>query len=407
MFETSPIVGLEIGTSKVVAAVGQLNQAGALNIIGVGQAVSRGVRKGEIFNCGVAEEDIRIAIDEAEKMADVEITSVYLGVSGAHIRSLNNRGVHQVVSTDRSITPEDRDDVLKNAKAINLPPDQALVHDMRQHFVVDGQGQITDPVGMLGKMLCLDVHAVYGDYNRLNYPINIVKKLQLEVDLVAFNGLAASLAMLTNEQKDIGALVLDIGAGTCDFAVYCHGKIKHTGVIALGGDHITNDLVSALKVPSGLAEDLKLQHGSAILDERDKGQTVSIPSSNGTPDKTVNLEHLRKVMSLRVEEMLTLVYRALDKEGMLDYIQAGVVICGGCARIPNIQKLARSIFNHLPVTVDQPSCLTGLHSSINQPEFSTALGLVKFGSLHHRKKTGGFLPKILGRGISNLWRKQA
>jgi cell division protein FtsA len=242
MFDPSSIiVGLEIGTSKVCAVVGELNAEGALNIVGLGQARSRGVRKGEIADVPAAEEDVRHAIVEAEQMADVEIRSVYLAVTGGHLRGFNNRGVHPVVSSDREISEEDVQDVIKNAKTINLPAQNHVIHAIRQHFFVDGQDGITNPIGMLGARVEVEVHVVHGNLNRLQNAIRTVKGLQLEVDDIVFSGLASSLALLTNEQKELGSLVIDIGGGTTEYVVCANGIIKHTGVLAVGGDHISND----------------------------------------------------------------------------------------------------------------------------------------------------------------------
>src|SRR3989449_247444 len=217
--QSSVIVGLEVGTSKICAIVGEVNDARALSIIGVGQCRSRGVRKGEIVDPALAGEDIRNAVVEAEQMADVEVRSVYLGVSGGHLRGFNNRGVHPVVSADREITREDVEDVIKNAKAINLPAANYVLHAIRQHFLVDGQDGISDPVGMLGARVEVDMHVVHGSFNRLQNPIRVVKGLQLDVEAIVFNGLASSLALLTNEQKEMGALVIDLGAGATEYAV--------------------------------------------------------------------------------------------------------------------------------------------------------------------------------------------
>src|SRR3984957_11928312 len=313
MFDpASLIVGLEIGTSKIVAVVGEVNSSGALNLIGLGQARSRGVRKGEIRNVSATEEDVRDAIVEAEQMADVEIRSVYLGVTGGHIRGFNNRGVHPVVSSDREIMQEDVQDVIKNAKAINLPAENHVLHAIRQHFHVDGHDGIVDPVGMFGARVEVDMHVIHGNFNRLQTPIRVVKGLQLEVEAIVFTGLAASLALLTNEQKEMGALVIDIGGGATNYGVYANGIVKHTGVLAVGGDHVSNDLAYGLKVPLGRAEQLKLEHGAALLDDAAKGQTVTCPSELGLPTKTVNLEHLRRIMSLRLEETFTLIERELS-----------------------------------------------------------------------------------------------
>jgi len=396
MFDPSSIiVGLEIGTSKVCAVVGELNQAGALNIIGIGQAKSRGVRKGEIADFSLAEDDVRNAIVEAEQMSNAEIRSVYLGVTGNHLRGFNNRGVHPVVSADREIAEEDVLDVIKNAKAINLPAENHVIHAVRQHFLVDGQDGISNPVGMLGAKVEVDVHVVHGNFNRLQNPIRVVKGLQLEVEAIVFNGMASALALLTNEQKELGALVLDIGGGTTEYIVYADGIVKHTGVLAVGGDHISNDLAYGLKVPLGRAEQLKMEHGSALLDESVKGQTVEISSEHGLTNKTVNLEHLRRIMSLRVEEMLQLIEHELNHEGLLNYLRAGVFICGGGSRIGQVQVLAEKVF-HLPATLGKANSINGLKSALDQPEFATAIGLVKFGSFQQKRKiAGGFLTEGL------------
>src|SRR5439155_2177172 len=304
MFDPSSIiVGLEVGTSKVCAVVGELTPEGALNIVGLGQARSRGVRKGEVADAPTAEEDVRHAIVEAEQMADVEIRSVYLGVTGGHLRGFNNRGVHPVVSADREITDEDVQDVIKNAKAINLPAENHVVHVIRQHFRVDGQDGIQNPVGMLGAKVEVDVHVVHGSFNRLQNPIRAVKSLQLEVEDIVFNGLASSLALLSNEQKELGALVIDIGGGTTEYVACADGIVKHTGLLAVGGDHVSNDLAYGLKVPLGRAEQLKIEHGSALADDTLKGQTVALANRHGLPERSINLDHLRRILSLRVEEI--------------------------------------------------------------------------------------------------------
>src|SRR5438128_8086762 len=279
MFDPSSIiVGLEIGTSKVCAVVGELGADNGLNIVGLGQARSRGVRKGEIADAPMAEEDVRSAIVEAEQMADVEIRSLYLGVTGGHLRGFNNRGVHPVASADREICEDDVQDVIKNAKTINLPAQNHVIHAIRQHFLVDGQNGITNHVGMLGARVEVDVHVVHGNLNRLQNAIRTVKGLQLEVDDIVFNGLASSLALLSNEQKELGSLVIDIGGGTTEYVVYSNGIIKHTGVLAVGGDHISNDLAYGLKVPLSRAEQLKLEHGSSLVEDSIKGETITLSS---------------------------------------------------------------------------------------------------------------------------------
>jgi cell division protein FtsA len=386
MFDSSPIiVGLEIGTSKICAVVGEINDAGAPHIIGVGQAKSRGVRKGEIVDTSLAEEDVRNAIVDAENMADVEVSSVFLGVTGSHIKGLDNRGVHNVLSPNRDVSEDDVQDVIKNAKAINLPVGNHVVHPVRQHFIVDGQGDIADPIGMLGTRLEVDLHVIHGNFNRLQNPIRLVKGLQLEVETIAFNGLASALALLNHEQKELGALVIDMGAGSTEYILYANGIIKHSGVLAVGGDHITNDLAIGLKLPLSRAEQLKMGHGRALVDDSIKSQTITLISDTGLPEKPVNLEHLRKIMNLRLEETFELIQRNLAEANLLHMVRSGVFICGGCARIPEIQQLAERIFA-MPACLGKSGAMNGNKSALDQPEFATGIGLVKYGAMQVKQR---------------------
>jgi len=398
MFDDSNIiVGLEIGTSKICVVVGEQSADGTLNIVGLGQARTLGVRKGEIVDAAQAEECVRNAIVEAEQKADVEIRSVYLGVTGGHIRGFNNRGVHPVVSADREISEDDVQDVIKNAKAINLPAENTIIHAVRQHFLVDGHGGVTDPVGMLGARMEVDMHVVHGHTNRLQNSIRLVKGLQLEVEEIVFNGLASSLALLTSEQKELGALVIDIGGGTTDYVVYVDGVIKHTGVLAVGGDHVSNDLGHGLKVQLSRAEKLKIDYGCALVDEAMKGRTATISNEHGLMEKTVNIEHLQRIMSLRLEEIFQIIASDLEQAGLTDYLRAGVFLCGGSARVPQIAKLAEPVLQ-MPVYLGQTNSISGLKSALDQPEFVNAIGLAKFGSLKTRKRAG---KSSLAQGIKS------
>jgi cell division protein FtsA len=389
MFDrSSTLVGLDIGTSKVCAVVGEINSSGALSIVGLGQARSRGVRKGEIVDLNLAKEDIRNAIVEAEQMADTEIRSVYLGVTGGHVRGFNNRGFHPVASHDREIVEEDVEDAIKNAKTINLPSENRIVHVVRQHFIVDGQEGILNPVGMSGGRVEVDVHVVHGLFNRLQNPITAVKSLQLEVEDIVFSGIASALALLTTEQKELGALVIDIGSGVSEYVVYTRGVIKHTGVLAVGGDHISNDLAYGLKVPLGRAEQLKLDYGAAQLDDRTKGQSVAIANDLGIHEKNISVDHLRRIMSARLEETFEIIAQKLEEADVLNQIREGVFLCGGCARIPDIQKLARQVFG-LPVFLGRTNSVSGLKSALDQPEFAAGIGLVRYGSFDLKKRALG------------------
>ena len=372
------IVGLEIGTSKVCVAVGEVSENQVVNIIGLGQAKSRGVRKGEIIDVALAEEDVRNAIVEAEQVADVEIRSVFLGVTGSHVRGFNNTGVHPVVSADREITSADIQDVIKNAKAINLPTDHSVVHVIRQHFRVDGQDGVLNPEGMLGAKVEVDVHVVSGRYNRLQNPIRLVNGLHLEVDNISSSALASSLAVLNTEQKELGTLVIDLGAGVTEYAVYSAGVIKHTGVLAVGGDHVSNDLAYGLKVPLARAEQLKIDHGSAVIDPEAGDREIDLSDDSLIPGRQVNLGHMQKIMSMRLQETFELIARDIGQAGLIEYLRAGVVLCGGGARIPHITRLARDVFN-LPVAIGRASTVSGIKNALDEPEFATSVGLIKFG----------------------------
>lgn len=379
------LVGLEIGTSKVCAMVGEVNSEGALTIIGIGQAPSRGVRKAEIVEPNLAEEDVRHALAEAEQSADVEIRSVYLGVSGGHVIGFNNRGVQPIVSRDREISDDDVHDVIRNAKAINIPADHYVVHAIRQHFSVDDQEEIRDPVGMIGSRLEVEMHVIHGRTNRFQNAIRLVKGMHLEVEDIVFNGLASSLGILTGEQKELGSLVIDLGAGTTEFVVYSRGVVKHTGVLAVGGDHVSQDLALGLKIPQGRAEKLKFEHGDAILDDTSRGVSFTPENELGLPEKPVNIEHLRCVMSLRLQETFEIIREEIEEAGWLNHLRAGVFLCGGGARVPRILELAERVFE-LPAFFGHARGISGLASALDQPEFASAIGLVKFGAGQQRKK---------------------
>jgi len=406
MFDDPNIIaGLEIGTSKICVVVGEQSPDGALNIIGLGQARSRGVRKSEIIDPAQVEEDLRAAMFEAEQMADVEIRSVYLGVSGGHIRGFNNRGVHPVVSADREISPDDVEDVVKNAKAINLPAEDTVIHAMRRHFSVDGQEGVTNPVGLVGARLAVDMHVIHGHVNRLQNAIRLVRATSLEVDDVVFNGIAASLALLTGEQKELGALVIDLGGGTTEYVVYSNGVIRHSGVLAVGGDHVSNDLAYGLKVPLSRAEKLKIEYGAALVSDAARGQTISLTNELGLEFKRINHEHLQRIMALRLEEIFELIAQDLERAGLVEYLRAGVLLCGGGARVPGLVKLAENIFQ-MNVTAGHAVAISGLTAALDQPEFAAAIGLVKFGSLKARRHAGrSFLPRGLKDAFGKLMQR--
>ncbi len=408
MFDAANIiVGLEVGTSKICAVVGEITEGGPPNITGVGQCRSRGVRKGEIVDVRQAEEDIREALSQAEEMANVAIRDVYLGVSGGHLGGFNNHGSHQVPSIDRDITDDDVEHVIQNAKVANLGADRYAIHVNRHHFTVNGQDEISDPVGMVGQSLEVDVHITYGNFNRLQNPVRVLKGLQLEVDGIVFNGLASALALLTPEQKQHGALVLDIGGGTTDYVVFQNGLLRHTGVLAVGGDHLTNDLAYFFKLPLGVAEKLKIEHGGALMDDTVKGRSLTLGGEHGLSEKTINLEHLRRIMAERVDETLRLIEEELEDKGVLSFIRSGVVLAGGGANVPGLPRAVENIFQ-VPATVGRANAMSGATAALNAPEFATGIGLVRFGALQNRKRRGDwfsptrFLPQRVKDKVERL-----
>ena len=388
MFASKKIVtGLDIGTSQVTAAVADsgASDADMPRILGIGQAESRGVRKGEIVDADLTTEDVRNALAQAEQSADQEIRSVHLGVSGGHLRSLMNRGAHPIVSAEREITKEDVMDVVKNAKAVNLPNHHHIIHTVQQHFSVDGQSGILNPVGLRGAKIEVDLLILHGEANRLKNSIQVVKNLRIEVEEIVFSGLACALAVLNSQQKELGTLVLDFGGGAIEYVVYYNGLVRHAGVLPVGGDHISNDLVCGFKVPLRRAEQLKIQHGSALNGRHLPNQTITIPDLVNQPEKTIHTQHLRHVMSLRVSECFELIEKELEKAGCLNMVQSGVVITGGGARIPDIMRRAEHVFG-VEAWGGVAGNVNGPADILEQPEFAVGIGLAKFGIFELRKQ---------------------
>lgn len=389
------VVGLEIGTHKICAAVGEMNEDGSVNIIGMGQSKSNGVRKGEICDPDKVETELRTAIDEAEKMANAELRNVFLGVSGGHVRGFNNRGNHTVLSSEHEISEDDVQDVIRNAKAINLAAEDTVIHAVRQHFYVDGQEYLASPIGICGSQLAVDMHVIHGKATRFQNAIRLVRSTQLEVNEIVFNGLASALALLTAEQKEIGALVIDIGAGTTEYVVYADNAIRFSGVLAVGGDHVTNDIAYGVKIALSRAETLKREYGSALVRADAKGQVVNVTSDVGQVIKSVNIEHMQRIMSLRLEEMFSIILGELEKAGLTNYLRAGIFLTGGGSRVPGIDHLAERIFQ-MNVTQGHAAGIGGITTALDHPQFATAIGLVKYGSMkqHQRAARSGLVHRV-------------
>ena len=386
MFDrTEIIVGLEIGTAKVCAVVGELSEDEGLHVIGGGQSLSAGaVRKGEIINAEVAEDAVRAALNEAEQQSDIEIGSVHLGVTGAHIKGFNNRGAHPIASVGREIDEEDVSRVVRGAQP-QLPADEEMLHTVRQHFRVDGQDDVQQPVGRVASKLEVDVHVVCGQRTRIQNPVRVVKGLGIDVEDVAFNGRVAALPILTSQLGEQGALMIDLGAGTTEYSVYLGGSMCHTGVLAVGGEHVTNDLAVGIKLTQTRAERLKLEQGSAVPDPRVAHRAVNFASEVGLDDKQVSVGHIQQIMHARLDELFRLIREDLEQNGLLRRINGSVLLTGGGARTPQINLLAHQVFE-LDVCLPHETDEAQEGGVLHQPECTAAMGLVKFGARQMRAR---------------------
>jgi cell division protein FtsA len=372
--------------------------------VGVGNAPARGVRKGEIVDFDTAKRCVHDAIVDAEEKSDVEISEIYLGITGSHIRSFNNRGVVVLEEGREEIDDQDLEDVRTNAREVSLPMEDCIVHTIIQHYYVDGQDGVLNPVGLLGKKLEADFHIVYGIRTRIQNAIRCVKELELEPADVIINSFATAQAVLEKNQKQLGALVIDIGGGITDFVVYMDGAVKQSGVLAVGGDHIIEDILIGLKIPTARADKLKIEEGNVTLGTAFPGETIALKDETGFAGREVEREALNQIIHSRLRETLEIVKRKIDAEQNLHYIGSGVFITGGCSQIRGLQHLATEIFG-MPVTMAHALPMAGVTSAFENPQFSTALGLVKYAHLVQmdRPTPGGFITKAF-RKIGGIFR---
>src|ERR1700761_1363207 len=377
MANNNLMVGLEIGTSKICVVVGESRPDGTLKILGVGQAPSRGVRKGEIVDFETAMKCVHEAVVDAEQKSDVMIRSVYVSIAGAHIQGFNNRGCVMLPDERDEIDEQDIEDVKVNAREVSIPAQNAFLHSIIQHYHVDGQEGVLSPVGMLGEKLEADFHIVHGVRTRIQNTIRCVKELPLDVEDVVFSALASAQVVLTQHQKNLGAVVVDIGGGTTDYIVYVDGAVKQSGVLAVGGDHITNDISMGLRIPIMRAEKLKIEEGSVTLGNSLPGETILLKDDSGFAGKEVERETLNTIIHLRMRESFELLKKELRKESFLDYTGAGIFITGGCSQLNGIQNMAEEIFE-MPAHAAHAQTMSGLTSAFENPQLSTAIGLIRY-----------------------------
>ncbi len=390
------VVGLEIGTSKVCAVVGETRRDGTVKILGVGHAPSRGVRKGEIVDFDTAGKCIREALADAEEKSDVMIRAVFLAVTGGHVASFNNRGSVTIPEDREDICEDDYEDVQAAAREVTIPPANIFLHSFLQRYYVDGQDGVLNPIGMMGRKLEADFHIVHGIGNRVKNSIRCVKELDIEVEEIVFAPIASALVVLDLNQKNLGALVIDMGGGTTGFVAYVDGGIKKSGCIAVGGDHITNDISLGLRIPMARAERLKIEEGSVTLGDSLPGEPVVLKDETGFAGREIEREMLNTIIHCRVRETLELLKREFEDTTFLDYLGAGLLLTGGCSLIAGIDKLAEEIFG-MPVHLTHAHTVSGITSAFENPQFSTAIGLIKYAQAMQGEKPRGWFSRITRR----------
>ncbi len=374
--DRSLIVGLDIGTSKVVALVGELAADGSIEVIGLGSQPSRGLKKGVVVNIESTVQSIQRAVEEAELMAGCEIHSVYAGIAGSHVRSLNSHGV--VAIRDREVSHGDVEHVIDAAKAVAIPADQKILHVLPQEFIIDGQEGIRDPIGMSGVRLEAKVHIVTGAESAAQNIEKCIQRCGLAVDDVVLEQLASSFAVLTEDEKELGVALVDIGGGTTDIAVFAGGAIRHTAVIPIAGDQVTNDIAVSMRTPTQYAEDIKVRFACALSQLANPDESIEVPSVGDRPARRLARQTLAEIVEPRYEELFGLIREELRRSGFEEVIAAGIVITGGSAKMEGAIELAEEIF-HVPVRLGTPSQVQGtLVDVVRNPIFSTGVGLLLY-----------------------------
>ena len=367
------IVGLDIGTTKVVALVAEITPEGGLNIIGMGSQDSRGLRKGVVVNIEETVATISRVMQEVELMADCRIKDVYTGIAGSHIRSFNSNGM--VAIKDKEVTPADTERVIETARAMPIPADQEILHILTQEFIIDDQDGIREPIGMSGFRLEVKVHIVTGAVSAAQNIVKCVRRCGLEVCDLVLQPLASSYAVLSEDEKDLGVCLVDIGGGTTDLAVWTQGAIRHTAVIPIAGDQVTNDIAMALRTPTREAEDIKRKFGCALSDLADPEDALDVAGVDDRPSRRLSQRALADVIQPRVEELYELIQAELRRAGFEEVLSSGIVLTGGASIMPGMIELGEEVF-HMPVRLGIPKYYGALADVVQNPRFATACGLL-------------------------------
>jgi cell division protein FtsA len=391
------LVGLDIGTSKVVAIVGEIKTDGALEIIGVGSHPSRGLKKGVVVNIESTVQSIQRAVEEAELMAGCEIHSVYAGIAGSHVRSLNSHGI--VAIKDKEVVQGDVERVIDAAKAVAIPADQKILHVLPQEYIIDTQEGIRDPIGMSGVRLEAKVHIVTGADSAAQNIVKCVQRCGLAVDDIVLEQLASSYAVLTEDEKDLGVCMVDIGGGTTDIAVFGGGAIRHTAVIPIAGDQITNDIAVSMRTPTQYAEDIKIKYACALSQLANPDETIEVPSVGDRPPRRLARQTLAEIVEPRYEELFGLIRDELRRAGLEEQVATGIVLTGGSAKMEGAIELAEEVF-HMPVRLGVPQYVTGLSEVVSNPIHATGVGLLLYAKSNvESQRTEA---PLLAGGMKNL-----
>ncbi len=391
------IVGLDIGTSKVVALVGEVTAENAIHVVGLGTHASRGLKRGVVVNIEATVQSIQRAVEEAELMAGCQIRAVYTGIAGSHIRSLNSHGI--VAIRDNEVTQADIDRVIDAAKAVAIPADQRMLHILPQEFILDNQDGIREPIGMSGVRLEAKVHIVTGAVSAAQNIVKCVRRCGLTVSDIILEQLASSHAVLTEDEKELGVCLVDIGGGTTDIAVFADGAIRHTAVIPIAGDQVTNDIAIALRTPTQSAEEIKLNYACAVVDLANANQTIEVPSVGERPGRRIASKVLAEVVGARYEELFSLVQAELRRSGFEDLVTAGIVLTGGASAVSGVTVLAESVFQ-MPVRLGMPQHVKGMSDIMQNPAYATGIGLLLHG--YQQQTEYGYDP-ALGTSVKGLW----
>jgi len=367
------IVGLDIGTSKVVAIVGMITQDGAIEIVGLGSSASRGLKKGVVVNIDSTVQSIQRAIEEAELMSGCDIHSVQVGIAGSHIQGQNSHGI--VAIKDKEVVDADIDRVIDAARALAIPSDQRILHILPQEYLIDNQDGIKDPLGMSGVRLEARVHVITAAINAVQNIEKCVRRCGLQIDQIILEQLASSHAVLTEDEKELGVCLVDIGGGTTDIAIFTEGAIRHTSVLPIAGDQVTNDIAMAFATPTLHAEDIKIKYACALAQLASENETIQVPSVGDRPSRSLTRQALAEVVEPRYEELFNLIQAEIRRSGFEDLIPSGIVLTGGTAKMEGAVDLAEEIF-HSPVRLASPQNVTGMSDFVKNPVYSTGVGLL-------------------------------